>query len=73
MVDVKRRSDETEDEYIYRICSVKDDIGSWNEVSDILNDALGYDYDESRYRKMYQSFMRMLAANGRRIVSDASV
>lgn len=52
------RPTETETEYIYRICSEKDRIGSWIEVASLLNTNLGYDYSESKYRKDYSSFQR---------------
>lgn len=48
--------DETQDEYIYRICDNKDLIGTWNDVGDIINKTLNLDYDSSAYRKKYQSY-----------------
>lgn len=35
-----RKPNETDDELIYRICSEKDVIGTWNTVADILNELL---------------------------------
>ena len=49
----QKMNDENEFEYIYRIGSLKDQIGTWQDVADILNEELGYEYTESRYRKMY--------------------
>lgn len=51
----KRLSGETENGYIYRICSNKEAIGTWYDVADILNAELGRDWNESAYRKKYQS------------------
>lgn len=48
-----RLSNETDEELIYRICSQKDIIGTWNAVADILNSIIGVDMDESTYRKKY--------------------
>ena len=42
---------ETNEEVIYRICNDKDQIGSWQEVANILNELLGFEYTESKYRK----------------------
>lgn len=58
-----RREDESEYAYIYRIGAAKDRIGSWQDVADILNEQLGYEYTESKYRKDYNSFRKMFEAN----------
>ncbi len=55
-----RNPGETEEEFIYRVCSLKDEIGTWADVADILNDALQHRYTESAYRKKYQSFAKMM-------------
>lgn len=62
-MEYKRYEDETEDELIYRICSQKEQIGTWKEVRDILNNLLNYSYNESTYRKKYQYFNKLLYAN----------
>jgi len=63
VANYKRFENETDDELIYRICSEKDQIGSWKETGKLLNDLLGNNYTESKYRKEFQSFQRMMAAN----------
>ena len=67
----KRLDGETPEELIYRVCSDKDSIGSWNDVAIILNTLLNQDYGESTYRKKFQSFNKMLDAN-RKNFSDSS-
>lgn len=62
-MEYKRYDGETEDELIYRICSQKEQIGTWKEVRDILNNLLNYSYNESTYRKKYQYFNKLLYAN----------
>ena len=62
-MEYKRYENETEDELIYRICSQKEQIGTWKEVRDILNNLLNYSYNESTYRKKYQYFNKLLYAN----------
>ena len=59
-MEYKRYEGETEDELIYRICSQKEQIGTWKEVRDILNNLLNYSYNESTYRKKYQYFNKLL-------------
>ena len=58
---LKRMSDETVDEYIYRVCRNKD-IGmydvTWQDVGNILNSELELEYTESKYRKEYQAMQR---------------
>lgn len=59
-----RKDGELEEEYIYRICSHKDDIGSWYDVADIINENLGYEYTESKYRKQFQAYQKMFGKVG---------
>lgn len=66
----KRFENETDEELIYRICSDKDLIGSWQNVADILNELLGTEYTESKFRKQYQAFNKMLNANRSKFVDS---
>lgn len=59
----KRFENESDEELIYRVCSDKDSIGSWQDVANILNDLLGTEYTESKFRKQFQAFNKMLNAN----------
>lgn len=56
----KRLSNESEKNYIYRICDNKDAIGTWPDVANILNSELNHDWTESAYRKQYQMGKRYL-------------
>ena len=70
----KRYEGESDEELIYRVCSSKDQLGSWQNVADILNDLLGFEYTESKYRKQFQSFQKMLVANQSKFAdSDAQL
>ena len=53
------RSGESEESYIYRVCSNKDKIGNWNDVASIINENIGRNYSESKYRKQYQTYEKM--------------
>lgn len=57
MKSFKRMDNEDENAYIWRVCDNKDLIGTWKDVCDLLNSELQHDYNESWYRKMYQSFI----------------
>ena len=59
----KRYEGETDSELIYRITSAKEQIGTWQDVADILNDLLGTNYTESAFRKKKQAFDVMFLAN----------
>lgn len=61
---------ETDEEVIFRICQCKDEIGTWADVAEILNGILGFEYTESKYRKQYQAFEKILNANKKRLFED---
>lgn len=48
----------------------KDLIGSWNDVADLLNELLGTNYGESKFRKDKATFDRMLNANRDKFVAS---
>lgn len=49
-----RNAGESEDDYKNRICELHETARlRWQEISEILNFNLGYDYTESKYRKDY--------------------
>ena len=66
----KRFDGETDEELIYRITGEKEQIGSWQDVADILNELLGTEYTESKFRKQRQAFDKMLAANQSKFVDN---
>lgn len=56
MTDIKRLPNESDESLIYRVCSLKDELGTWTDVKDILNDLLNKSYSESKYRKWYKAY-----------------
>lgn len=70
MSEYNRIENEDENAYIWRVCDNKDKIGTWQDVCDLLNQQLGHEYNESWYRKMYQSFMTLFNAVKERYVDD---
>lgn len=68
----KKFEGESDEELIYRITSDKDKIGSWQDVADILNELLGTEYTESKFRKQKQAFDKMFSANQAKF-TDSSV
>lgn len=55
-MDYQRLQGESDKDLINRICSEKDNIGSWQDVADILNNLLGTRFTESKYRKNYKIY-----------------
>lgn len=55
---IKRKADETELEFKYRVCKDREllELDTWNEVADALNEALNTNFSESAYRKWYKNF-----------------
>ena len=68
---LKKLSDETQDQYFYRICKMKDSLGfTWPQIAEIMNDELGCDKGESAYRKDWAAFQRIFNANADKLVGD---
>lgn len=68
MVELKRLNNESDEEVIYRICMAKEEIGTWQEVANALNNILGNEYTESKYRKQFQAFNKIMNANSNKIL-----
>lgn len=66
----KRLEGETDDELILRICRDKEEIGTWRDVADVLNNLLGTNYGESKFRKSFQSFEKLQKAHEDMYESD---
>lgn len=70
MLELHKLAKETDNEYIYRICAAKDQIGTWDDVADVINKELGQDKDECVYRKNWKAF-NILAHASETNLSDA--
>lgn len=69
--ELKIRSGETERQYFYRLCNMKDRYGfTWPEIAEIMNDTFGYNYGESKYRKEWASFKHVFSANEDELVGE---
>lgn len=54
-MDYTRKPEERDAEYIQRVCAMKDLIGTWQDVADILNAELGTHKTEGAYRKAWHN------------------
>ena len=70
MDNLHMNDSETEEEFIYRICSNKDSIGSWIDVANVLNNELNHNYTESKYRKDFSSFNKLFEGNKNKFVNE---
>lgn len=69
MENFKRQVNESDEELIFRICSMKTNE-TWQEIADGLNKELNTEYTESKFRKQYQSFQRMFDSVKHKIVDS---
>ncbi len=56
-MDLNKQKDETTLQYIWRIGDAKDSGSldmTWEDLTDVLNENLGQDYNSSTYRKSYR-------------------
>ena len=63
MKDFRLFENETPNQAIYRICKQKDEIGTWEDVGNVLNDMLGENLSSSAYRKKFQYFEQIMKDN----------
>lgn len=54
MSDYIKLENETDDDYINRVCEHHAEIGSWTKVAEIINHELNLKWDESTYRKRWR-------------------
>lgn len=58
---LKRMTNETNDQYFYRICNMKDALGfTWPQMAKIFNDEFGRNIGDTAYRKNGQRFKKYL-------------
>ena len=55
--------DESDAQYVYRICRNKDTIGTWTDVAAVINDELGWDKGECAYRKTWKAYRDLQEAS----------
>lgn len=68
---LKMMSTETQDQYFYRICNMKDSLGfTWEQMTALFNDEFGCAKDESKYRKDWASFQRIFSANADKLIGE---
>ena len=74
MVDsLKRMENETQDQYFYRICSMKDSLDfTWPQMAEIFNNEFGCNKGDTAYRKEWAAFNRIFNANVDKLVGNST-
>jgi hypothetical protein len=68
---LKRMENETDDQYFYRICKMKDSLGfTWPQMAEIFNDEFGCNKGDTAYRKKWAAFNDVFNANVDKIIGD---
>lgn len=72
MVDnLKRIDGESQDQYFYRVCNMKDSLGfTWPQMAEIFNNEFGCNKGDTAYRKRWAAFKSVLDANTDKIVGE---
>lgn len=70
--NLKRMPDESQDQYFYRICSMKDSLGfTWPQMAEIFNKEFGCEKTDSAYRKKWAAFNQIFNANIDKLVGES--
>ena len=69
--NLKRLDGETQDQYFYRICSMKESLGfTWPQMTEIFNAEFGCSKGDTAYRKQWAAFNKVFNANANKIVGE---
>lgn len=69
--NLKRLDGETQEQYFYRICSMKESLGfTWPQMAEIFNNEFGCNKGDTAYRKQWAAFNKVFNANVDKIVGD---
>ena len=69
--DLTRMENESQDQYFYRICKMKDSLGfTWPQMTEIFNNEFGCNKGDTAYRKKWAAFNDVFSANIDKIVGD---
>ena len=67
--ELQRLPGETQEQYFYRICMMKDSLGfTWPQMAEIFNEEFGCEKTDSAYRKKWAAFNQIFNANTDKLV-----
>ena len=69
--ELKRIENETDDQYFYRVCSMKESLGfTWPQMTEIFNTEFGCNKGDTAYRKQWAAFNKVFNANVDKLVGE---
>lgn len=69
--NLKRMENENNEQYFYRVCSMKDALGfTWPQMAEIFNNEFGCNKGDTAYRKKWAAFETVFSANEDKLVGD---
>ena len=70
---LKRLNGETQDQYFYRICSMKESLDfTWPQMAEVFNNEFGCNKGDTAYRKKWAAFNSVFNANLDKLVGDST-
>ncbi len=70
--ELQRLPGETQEQYFYRICMMKDSLGfTWPQMAEIFNEEFGCEKTDSAYRKKWAAFNQIFNANTDKLVGES--
>lgn len=70
-MNLKRMENETDDQYFYRVCNMKESLGfTWPQMAKIFNDEFGCNKGDTAYRKKWAAFKGVFEANADKLVGE---
>lgn len=68
---LKRIDGETQDQYFYRICMMKETLGfTWPQMTEVFNKEFGCNKGDTAYRKRWAAFKDVFTANEDKLVGE---
>lgn len=69
--NLKRLESETDEQYFYRVCQMKDALGfTWPQMAEIFNEEFGCNKGDTAYRKKWAAFQEIFNANVDKLVGE---
>lgn len=69
--NLKRLDGETQEQYFYRVCSMKESLGfTWPQMTEIFNAEFGCSKGDTAYRKQWAAFNKVFNANAAKLVGE---
>ena len=70
---LKRIENESDEQYFYRICTMKETLGfTWPQMAEIFNNEFGCSKGDTAYRKQWAAFNKVFNANADKFVGGST-